>query len=186
MHFTLPIKSVWFILNYSDYSDREQNEWDTWLTIRPMMYAHVCVMKTTSNGNISALLVICDQWPVNSPHKDQWRGAFMFSLICAWINGWVNNRETGDLRRHHAHYDVTVMVVLCLIMVTQSFSADWCGLFTPIFSIYSMALGHSYGWPSAHEATPEYMGKLDQCQTTTTIKQVWTLYMIIYMHCSSP
>ena len=24
-------------------------------------------------------------------------------------NGWVNNRETGDLRRHRAHYDVRVM-----------------------------------------------------------------------------
>ena len=43
--------------------------------------------------------------PVNSPHKGQWRGALMFSLICAWINGWVNNREAG----HRAHYDVTVM-----------------------------------------------------------------------------
>ena len=28
---------------------------------------------------------------VNSPHKGQWRGALMFSLICTWINGWVNN-----------------------------------------------------------------------------------------------
>ena len=33
----------------------------------------------------------------------------MFSLICVWINGWVNNREAGDLRRYLAHYDVTVM-----------------------------------------------------------------------------
>ena len=47
--------------------------------------------------------------PVDSPHKGQWRGALMFSLICAWINGWVNNREAGDLRRHRAHYGVTVM-----------------------------------------------------------------------------
>ena len=47
--------------------------------------------------------------PVNSPHKGQWRRALMFSFICAWINGWVNNREVGDLRRHRAHYDVTVM-----------------------------------------------------------------------------
>ena len=45
--------------------------------------------------------------PVNSPHKGQWRGALMFSLI--WINGWINNREAGDLRRYRAHYDVTVM-----------------------------------------------------------------------------
>ena len=47
--------------------------------------------------------------PVNSPHKGQWRGTLVFPLICAWINGWVNNRKAGDLRRHHAHYDVIVM-----------------------------------------------------------------------------
>ena len=47
--------------------------------------------------------------PVNSPQKGQWHGALMFSLICAWINIWVNNREAGYLRRHRAHYDVTVM-----------------------------------------------------------------------------
>ena len=47
--------------------------------------------------------------PVNSPYKGQWRRALMFSLICAWINGWVNNREAADLRHHRVHYDVTVM-----------------------------------------------------------------------------
>ena len=47
--------------------------------------------------------------PVNSPHKGQWRGALMFSLICVWINGWINNREAGDLTRYRAHYDVIVM-----------------------------------------------------------------------------
>ena len=47
--------------------------------------------------------------PVNSPHKGQWRGAFMFSLICFLMNDWVNNGEAGDLRRYLIHYDVTVM-----------------------------------------------------------------------------
>ena len=47
--------------------------------------------------------------PVNFPHNGQWREALMFSLICVWLNGWVNNREAGDLRRHRAHYDVIVM-----------------------------------------------------------------------------
>ena len=42
--------------------------------------------------------------PVNSPHKGQWRGALMFSLIYVWINGWINNR---------AHYDVIVMSTIC-------------------------------------------------------------------------
>ena len=49
------------------------------------------------------------RFPVNSTHKDRWRGALMFSLICVWINGWVNSREAGDLRRYRVHYDVTVM-----------------------------------------------------------------------------
>ena len=47
--------------------------------------------------------------PVNSPHKGQWRRALMFTLICARINGWVNNHEAGDLRRNRAHYDAIVM-----------------------------------------------------------------------------
>ena len=46
--------------------------------------------------------------PVNSPHKGRWRRALMFSLICAWLNRWVYNREAGDLRRNRAHYDVIV------------------------------------------------------------------------------
>ena len=47
--------------------------------------------------------------PVNSPHKGQWCGALMFCLISAWMMGWVNNHEAGDLRRHRDHYDVIVM-----------------------------------------------------------------------------
>ena len=58
-------------------------------------------------------------WPFvrgihRSPHKGQGRGALMFSLICVWINGWVNNREAGDLRRYRAHHDVTVMQPQCM------------------------------------------------------------------------
>ena len=44
------------------------------------------------------------------PHKGQSRGALTFSLICAWINGWINNGGAGDLRPHRAHYDVIVMI----------------------------------------------------------------------------
>ena len=57
----------------------------------------------------SALLAFCAGNSVNSPHKGQWRGALMFSLICTRINDWVNNREAGYLRRHRGHYDVNVM-----------------------------------------------------------------------------
>ena len=47
--------------------------------------------------------------PVNYPHKGQWRRALLFYLIWAWTNGLVYNWDAGDLRRHRAHYDVTVM-----------------------------------------------------------------------------
>ena len=47
--------------------------------------------------------------PVDPHHKGQWCGALMLSLICAWTNGWANNRDVGNLRRHHAHYDVSLM-----------------------------------------------------------------------------
>ena len=50
------------------------------------------------------------QSPVNSPHKGQWHGALVFSLVCPWINGWVNNRKAGDLRCHGTDYDVIVVV----------------------------------------------------------------------------
>ena len=47
---------------------------------------------------------------VNSPHEGQSLGASMFSLICTWINSWVNNPKAVDLRHHCAYYDVTVMI----------------------------------------------------------------------------
>ena len=78
--------------------------------------------------------------PVNS-HTGQWRGALMFSLICVWINGWVNNGEAGDLRHCLAHFDVTVMhfgeYPLCLfscdsyfyqnisIKISEAYNAIW-------------------------------------------------------------
>ena len=58
----------------------------------------------------ASLAFVRDRSPVNSPHKGQWLGALIFSLICVWINDWVNNREAGDLRRYRAHFDVTLML----------------------------------------------------------------------------
>ena len=51
---------------------------------------------------------------MNSPQKGQWHGALVFSLISAWTNGWANDRDAGDLQRHCAHYDVTVMRYVAL------------------------------------------------------------------------
>ena len=63
----------------------------------------------------SSLLALCEgnspvtggfpsQRPVTSGFDD------FFTLICAWTNGWVDNRDASDLGRHRAHYDVIIMV----------------------------------------------------------------------------
>ena len=54
-------------------------------------------------------LILSYLLPMNSHQKGKWRGTFMFSLICVWTNGWVNNRDATDLRRHCTHHDVTVI-----------------------------------------------------------------------------
>ena len=56
-----------------------------------------------------ALVTGIHRSPMNSPHKSQWRRALIFSLICAWTNGWANHGDAGDLRRNRAHYGITVM-----------------------------------------------------------------------------
>ena len=64
--------------------------------------------------------------PVDSPNKGHWRGALMFSSICACPNGWTNTLNAGDLRQHRAHYDVSVMTqMFCrtvLLIPMKSFS----------------------------------------------------------------
>ena len=62
----------------------------------------------------SALLTICagnspvpGEFPAQRPVT---QSIDVFFDIANRINGWVNNDEAGDLRRHRAHYDVTVMI----------------------------------------------------------------------------
>ena len=49
----------------------------------------------------------------------------MFSLICVWINDWVNNHEAGDLRRYRAHYDVIVMNAPYLVFNWELMRTMW-------------------------------------------------------------
>ena len=95
--------------------------------LQPMIYyIHISITTTTScketdfgkNSGVIKWKHLPRYWPfvrwihrppLDSPHKGQWRGALMFSLIFAWTNGWAKSRDAGDLRRHPAHYDVFVM-----------------------------------------------------------------------------
>ena len=84
----------------------------------PLVVAKVhppAIMMTSSNGNIfrvtGPLSGESTGHGVDSHNEGQWGGALMFSLIYTWTNGWATNRDASDLRRHRAHYDVTVMMV---------------------------------------------------------------------------
>ena len=91
----------------------------TWLCeLVPVLAAPVMAASATypwwrhQMETFSALLAIsAGNSPVPGKFPAQRPVTLMFSLIWAWINGWVNNREAGDLRRYRAHYDVTVMLI---------------------------------------------------------------------------
>ena len=85
----------------------------------------VATMMTSSNGNIFRVTGhLCGDSPVPGEFLAQRPvTALLFSLICVWINGWVNNRESGDLRRHRAHYDVTVMTTIVWRLCTRRWTA---------------------------------------------------------------
>ena len=74
------------------------------------------VMMTSSNGNIFRVTghlrgeFTGHRWIPRT--KASVAKLWCFLLICTWINASVHNREAGDLRRHRAHYDATVMILV--------------------------------------------------------------------------
>ena len=83
---------------------------------------------TSSNGNIFRVTgPLCGEF---TGHRwiplTQWCGALMFTLICTWTKGWANNRNAGEIRRHRARHDVTVMVNIVRKVLR------WCFITMPI------------------------------------------------------
>ena len=73
--------------------------------------------------------------PVNFPYKGQWRAALMFSLVCASMNNWINNREAGDLRRNRAQYDVTPMTLLVIPIKKSKYHRNRFHVMTPLSGV---------------------------------------------------
>ena len=127
-------------------------------------YLHGCSnvvddsMITSPNGNICHFP---RYWPlvrgihrssVNYPHKGQWRGASVFPLTCAWINGWVNKRVSVDLGRHGTHCDVIIMLrtwtqnidlkieqnnrLSCTFVTNVQLSRLFCSIFRSMFAYW--------------------------------------------------
>ena len=115
--------TVWLGGNLNEYGGRDYIVYMhslMSLSLRSPVRSDHTKMKLKSHDDVIKWKHFPRYWPfvrspVNSPHKGQWRGALMFSLICIWINGWVINHEVSDLRRYRAHYDVTVMPLTHLI-----------------------------------------------------------------------
>ena len=72
-----------------------------------LSFTKICMM-TSSNGNIFRVTGhLCGE----SAQRPAWSFDVFVDLR---LNGWVNNREAGDLRRYRAHCDITVMVIHCM------------------------------------------------------------------------
>ena len=96
--------------------------------VRPCVHCWMNTWWRHQMETLSALLALCagnSPVPVKSPHKGQKRGALMFSLICAWKDGWVNNRKAGHLGCHRAHYDV--IVIMNVYTVEWTWLKWWSG-----------------------------------------------------------
>ena len=119
----------------------------------------------------SALLAFCagnspvtDEFPLQRPGAQ----SFDVSLICAWINGWANNREAGDLRRHRAHYDVTVMYL--------AFTSElWTAIITsePMERLFWVLLGRNTA--GYRECTAIGHSLLNCSQINATEPQYWEI-----------
>ena len=115
---TLPLAMGWVNWNalFRDYSSRIQDVFRKTYWFSESQVSHLS--KDNDNDDVIKWKYFPRCWPfvrgihrspMNSPHKGQWCRSLMFSLICAWINGWVNNRETGDMRRNCVPYDFIVI-----------------------------------------------------------------------------
>ena len=127
-----------------------------------------------------ALLAICagiHRWSVNSPHIGQWRRALMFSLICARINGWVNNGEAGDFRRHRAHYDITLMFTLFCFGYINHYS----GFIKYIYPCSSRLLRWHWGNQTIALRTSEVTLKdIDKTNPTKSVNRLHNHWYLLF------
>ena len=124
---------VFFHVKYVRVWEKVDTQYIPWNTHQRCFVCHDDVIKWKHFPRYWSFVWGIHRWLVNSPHKGQWRGALMFSLICSWINGWVNHREAGDLKGHCAHCDV---IVMCFM----SFSKNSFDRFIHTFLVASIGL----------------------------------------------
>ena len=88
-----------------DYTMLVYQEIENWTKINGRKDFHVGFLEK----NVFCILrdfPVTDEFPSQRPVTRSFDVFFDLHLN----NGWVNNRDAGDLRRHCAHYDTTVMI----------------------------------------------------------------------------
>ena len=79
---------------------------------RLLIHDKTTSMMSSSNGDIYRVTGrLCGEFPGHRciTHTKASDAELWYILWSApWKKGWANNREAGDLIRHHAHYDVIV------------------------------------------------------------------------------
>ena len=123
----------------------------------------------------SALLAICaGNSPVTGEFPKQRPVKRSFDVLCAWIIGWVSNGGAGDLRRHRAHYDVTVMSQLIIGTLNRPLASP------PIYSVtYHDCI--SYLQLSANEISilgDFFIKKIDQTEGYKIPFNDWDIHVI--------
>ena len=94
------------------------------------MNALVHRMMTSSNGNIFRVTGhLCREF---TGHKGQWRGSLIFFFYLCLSKRLSKQARGGDLRRHRAHYDVTVMGTAVLPVMSYIFKSHDYQLFIVI------------------------------------------------------
>ena len=88
--------------------------WHRWLVIQQGISRNSAITMTSSDWKIFRITGLYEgNQPVTGGFLSQRpeTRSFDVSLICAWTNGWANNRDGDDLKHHRAHYDVTVIMM---------------------------------------------------------------------------
>ena len=71
----------------------------------------------------------------------------MFSLICTWTNGWVNNWDASDLRGHRPHHDV-IVTLICFRNHSMRKSPENCAILDAVKlqNAAALVIAISYLW----------------------------------------
>ena len=105
--------------------------------------------------------------PVDSPHKGQWRGALMFSLICACIIAWAENWDAGDLRRNRVYYEN--QGVSWTSHLYNGILVRWCLCFESPHKWFFIATHHIYPHISAYIQLYGWYAKIFNSTFSSTI-----------------